>query len=47
MRPTAGPDLYFEVLKLLQQNNYRVGVEFMSNDVLIVTQSNFEKGIGL
>lgn len=47
VRPTASPDLYFEVLKLLQQNNYRVGVEFMSNDVLIVTQSNFDKGIGL
>jgi hypothetical protein len=47
VRPTAGPDLYFDVIELLQNDNYRVGVEFMPEDVRIFTQSNFDKGIGL
>ena len=46
VRPNAGPDLYFDVLDLLQNDNYRVGVEFISADVRLFTQSNFNKGIG-
>ena len=47
VRPSAGPDLYFEVLDLLQRGKYPVGVEFIPENVNIFTQANFTKGIGL
>ena len=47
VRPSAGPDLYFEVLDLLQSGKYPVGVEFIPENVNIFTQANFTNGTGL
>ena len=42
-RPTSDPDLYFQILDLLEKKKYPVGVELIPEDVQIITQSNLDK----